>query len=62
VAVRVAFAIAATVPAVAAKVAVAEFCDTVMLDGTDTALDDELRATLEPPVGAALDKVTVQEA
>jgi hypothetical protein len=53
---------AATVPAVAAKFAVEEFCSTVMVAGTETAPEEELRATLEPPVGAALEMVTVHVA
>jgi hypothetical protein len=60
VAVRVAFFVAVTDPAVAVKLTVEAFCGTVMLAGTETALEDELSATLEPPVGAALEMVTVQ--
>ena len=62
VAVRVTGVEAETVPAVAMKEAEFEPWLTSALPGTETAPLLELRATVEPPLGAALDKVTVQEA
>ena len=62
VAVRVAEVVLATVPAVAVKLAVVEFWGTTTLAGTVTEPEEEPRVTVEPPAGAAVERVTVQAA
>ena len=62
VAVRVTGVEAETVPAVVVKAAVVEPWLTTTLAGTETAPLLELKVTVEPPLGAAFDTVTVHEA
>ena len=62
VAVRVTGVEAEAVPAVAVNAAVVEPWLTSTLAGTETEPLLELRMTVEPPLGAALDTVTVHEA
>ena len=59
-AVMVALALDVTVPAVAVKVAEVAAAGTVTDAGTDKVALLEDRVTTVPPVGAALDSVTVQ--